>query len=128
MASRIIASKLQTTDRAMIRWICGVKVKDRVRSDVLLQKLMIPCITEVCRANRLRCFGHVERSNSWIKRCTEMVVDGNVRPGGQRKKWISVVNQGMEVVGVKIEDAQDRTKWRHEIHKQVRKNYHTNST
>ena len=121
-------SKLQTTDRAMIRWICGVKVKDRVRSDVLLQKLMIPCITDVCQANRLRWFGHVERSNSWIKRCTEMVVDGNVRPGGQRKKWRSVVNQDMKVVGVKIEDAQDRTKWRHEIHKRVRKNYHSTST
>ena len=57
-----------------------------------------------------------------------MVVDGNVRPGGQRKKWRSVVNQDMKVVGVKIEDAQDRTKWRHEIHKRVRKNYHSTST
>ena len=38
-------NKLQTTDRAMIRWICGVKIK------ALLSKLKIPCMVEVCRLN-----------------------------------------------------------------------------
>ena len=84
----------------MIRWICGVKIKDRIRPDVLLQKLKIPCVVERCRVNKLRWFGHVERSRGWIKKCTEMMVDGNVRPGGQKKKWRTVVREDLKLMGI----------------------------
>ena len=123
-------SKLQKTDRAMIRWIWGVKLKDRVSSEVLLQKLKIPSVVELCRLNRLRWFGHVERSQSWIKRCTEMVVEGNVKAGGQKKKWRNVVNQDLKLMGILSEVTEDRSKWREMIHQRVRRNmnYQNSST
>ena len=52
--------KLQRADRSMIRWICGVKLKDRIHSSVLLEKLKIPDLLEQCCLNRLRWYqgGH----------------------------------------------------------------------
>ena len=114
------SSKLQKIDRAMIRWICHVKLKDRVRSDILLGKLGIPDIIEVCRVNRLRWFGHVERNSGWTKKCTEMVVEGKTRLGGQRKKWRTVVEEDLKLMAIPVEVTRDRKEWRREIHKRVR--------
>ena len=122
-------NKLQKTDRAMIRWICGVKLKDRVSSDVLLQKLKIPSVVELCRLNRLRWFGHVDRSQTWIKKCTEMTVEGNAKAGGQKKKWRTLVNQDLKLMGITSDATKDRSKWRERIHQRVRKeNYQNTST
>ena len=60
-------SKLQSVDRSMMRWICGVKLKDRINSHVLLEKLKIPDLVEQCRLNRLRWYGHVERSEAGFR-------------------------------------------------------------
>ena len=112
--------KLQKTDRAMIRWICGVKLKDRVRSDILLDRLKIPDITETCRANRLRWFGHVQRNTGWTKRCTEMVVDGKTRLGGQKKRWRTLINEDLKLMSIPVEMTKERKEWRRAIHKRVR--------
>ena len=95
--------KIRKTDRAMIRWICRVKLKDRLRSDILLDRLRIPDITEVCRRNRLRWYGHVQRNTGWTKRCTELMIEGVSRRGGPRKKWQSLVDDDMKLMGRRIQ-------------------------
>ena len=113
----------------MIRWICGVKLKDRESSDVLLQKLKIPSVVELRRLNRLRWFGHVDRSQTWIKKCTEMMVEGNAKAGGQKKKWRTLVNQDLKLMGIPSDATKDQSKWRERIHQRVRKeNYQNTST
>ena len=111
--------KLQRTDRSMIRWICGVKLKDRVNSSLLLERLKIPDLLEQCRLNRLRWYGHVERSDGWIKKVTEMVVEGNARPGRGKKRWSKVVDEDMRLMGLTKAEAQDRTEWRTKIHSRI---------
>jgi hypothetical protein len=56
-------SKLETTDMRMIRWMCGVSLRDRpkVHSEDLRDWVGVEPIGEVCRSYRLRWFGHVER-------------------------------------------------------------------
>lgn len=117
--------KLQRTDRSMIRWICGVKLKDRVNSSLLLRKLKIPDLLEQCRLNRLRWYGHVERSDGWIKKVTEMVVEGNARPGGGKKRWSKVVDEDMRLMGLTKAEAHDRTEWRAKIHSRINRNSST---
>ena len=77
-------ARLQRNDRAMIRWICNVKSDQiqQVRSEVLLH---IPSLEQLLRANRLRWFGHVERSDAWIKKCRDMQVE-NCRRGRLTQK------------------------------------------
>ena len=45
----------------MMRWMCGVSLKDRKRSEVLYSLLGVQSVDEVARRGRLRWFGHVER-------------------------------------------------------------------
>ena len=101
-------SKLQSTDRSMMRWICGVKLKDQVNSCVLLEKLKIPDLVEQCRLNRLRWYGHVERSDGWIKKVTEVNGEGRSRPGGGKKHWSKVITEDMRLMGFTKAEAQNR--------------------
>ena len=58
------AKNLQSLGRAermMMRWMCGVSLKDRKRSEVFYGLLGVQSVAEVARRGRLRWFGHVER-------------------------------------------------------------------
>ena len=45
----------------MVRWMCGVSLKDRKHSVDLYSLLGVQSVDEVVRRGRLRWFGHVER-------------------------------------------------------------------
>ena len=47
----------------MVQKMCGVSLKDRKRSDVLLSRLGIECVEDKIQRARLRWFGHVERND-----------------------------------------------------------------
>ena len=53
---------MRRNDCAMICWICNVKAKDEVSSDSNLSMLGIQDLVIMLRTNRMRWFGHVERS------------------------------------------------------------------
>ena len=52
---------LERTERMMVRWMCGVSLKDRKRSVDLYSLLGVQSVDELVRRGRLRWFGHVER-------------------------------------------------------------------
>ena len=54
----------------MIRWMCGVTLKDRCKSEDLRERLNIEDVADVVRKSRLGWFGHLERKDegdSWQK-------------------------------------------------------------
>ena len=54
---------LERTERMMVRWMCGVSLKDTKRSVDLYSLLGVESVAEEVRCGRLRWFGHVERKN-----------------------------------------------------------------
>jgi len=54
----------------MVRWMCGVKLKDRLSSKELRERLGVDDIALVLQQNRLRWYGHVLRKNDddWVKK------------------------------------------------------------
>ena len=54
---------LKRTERMMVRWMCGVSLKDRKRSVDLYSLLGVQSVNEVVRRGRLRWFGHVEHKS-----------------------------------------------------------------
>jgi len=50
----------------MVRWMCNVKVKDRVSSKELRERLGIDDIILILQQNRLRWYGHVLRKEDTI--------------------------------------------------------------
>ena len=79
---------LQRAEVRMVRWMCGVKWKDRI-SNKELREARIVDITSLLQQNRLRWYGHVLRKddNNWVKKCMEYEVVGS-RPRGRPKRTL----------------------------------------
>jgi len=48
----------------MVRWMCGIKVQDRVPSKGLIERLGLDDVIWVLQQNRLRWYGHVRGEDS----------------------------------------------------------------
>jgi len=109
--------RLERTERMMIRWMCGVSLKDRKTNEELLGRLGIECVSEVVRHGRLRWFGHVERKSDadWVKTCRELQVEGVKGRGRGRKTWYECVEEDMRECGLTRGMAQDRVVWKNGI-------------
>ena len=105
---------LQRAEMRMVRWMCGVKLKYRLPSKELRERLGVDDIALVLQQNRLRWYGHVLRKDDedWVKKCMEHEVEGS-RPSGRPKKtWKEVVREDCQARKLNKEDAMDRCKWR----------------
>ena len=73
----------ERTEKMMVRWMCGVTLKNRITSEELRNRLSIEAVTEIVRRGRLRWFGHVERKadDDWVKKCSKVEVVGKVGRG-----------------------------------------------
>ena len=78
---------LQRAEMRMVKWMCGVKLKDRLPSKELRERLGIDDIALVLQQNRLRWY--VLRKDDWVKKCMEYEV-GGPRP---KRTWREVVRE-----------------------------------
>src|SRR3989442_13507492 len=112
---KIDLQRLLRTENKMIRWMSGVTLKDRRTCDELRQGLGIESVDRVVSRGRLRCYGHVELKNDddWVSKCRNLEVVGGTRKGRGKKRWIECVATDMDMkkIGLKKEDAQNRSLW-----------------
>ena len=104
----------KTLLRHWVRWMCGVSLKDRKRSEDLCNLLGINCVADVVRRGRLRWFGHLECKSvdDWVSSCRRLVVEGARGQGRSRKTWEQCVKDDMELLGLHSERAIFRDVWR----------------
>jgi len=105
---------LQRAEMRMVRWMCGVKLKDRLLSKELRERLGVDDIPLVLQQNRLRWYGHVLRKDDddWEKKCMEYEVEGPRPRRRPRRTSREVVREDSQACKLKKEDAMDRCKWR----------------
>jgi len=99
---------LQRAEMRMVRWMCGVKLKDGFPSKELRERLGIDDITLVLQQNKLQWYGHVlqKENDDLVKKCMEYELKGP-RPRGRTKRiWTEIV--GKDCHARKL----DRRKWR----------------
>ena len=101
-------------EMSMIRWMCGVKLNERMKSEELRELLGVESVNLMIKKSRLRWFGHVERNddNDWVKRCITWEVERIRQRGRQKKTWWDCVKNDIESLGLSQKDAQSRNKWR----------------
>ena len=109
--------RLQRAKRMMVRWMCGVTLKDRIASEELLRRVGVESVSLLVRRGRLRWFGHVERKpvDDWVKNCQELDVDGKAGRGRSRKTWLECVRGDLKDFGLKVTDTKDKDNWRKEV-------------
>ncbi|MEW8547293.1 MAG: hypothetical protein AB2693_27615, partial [Candidatus Thiodiazotropha sp.] len=96
----------------MIRWMCNVKAKDEASSDLLLSMLGIQDLDVVLRTSRMRWFGHVEHSASWISEVWKLEKDAEKRPGRPKKTWEELLVNNRKKLGMVSTDPQNRLEWK----------------
>jgi len=81
--------KMNCTEMSTIRWMCGVKLNEREKSEEPRELLGLEPVSLMIIKSRLRWFGHVERKydNNWVKRIRGKLKeldrhDAGKRPGG----------------------------------------------
>jgi len=55
--------KMNRTEMNMSRWMCGVKLNERKKSEELRERLRLEPVSLMIKKSRLRWFGHVERKD-----------------------------------------------------------------
>jgi len=83
---------LQRAEMRMVRWTFGVKLKDRLPSKELRERLGVDDIALILQQNRLHWYGHVLRKDDdWVKKCMEYEVEGSRPRGRPKRTWKEVV-------------------------------------
>ena len=91
--------------------MCGIKLKYRLPSKELREKLGVDIIALVVQQNRLRWYGDVLRKadDDWVKKCMEYEVEGPGPRGRPKRTWREVVRD-CQARKLNKEDAMDRCK------------------
>jgi len=105
---------LQRAEMRMVRWMCNVKVKNRVPSKELRERLGIDDIILILQQNRLWRYGHVlwKEDTDWVKKCMEYEVEGSRPRGRPKRTWKEVVQKDCQPRSLNREDAMDRSRWK----------------
>ena len=111
--------RLLRNEWAMLRWILRVRAVDDVSLHDMYSRLSLQPLESGLRINRLRWYGHVEKSEGWIKRCNEIAVTGCQGRGRPRKSWKESVTDDLRLWNIDpnmVHDRPKRKKWTKDSH------------
>ncbi|KAG5589623.1 hypothetical protein H5410_040137 [Solanum commersonii] len=71
--------KMHVTEMMMLRWMCGRTKIDKIRNDVIWEKVGVAFMADKMRKTRLRLFGIVQRrcTDAPMRRCKRLDVGGH---------------------------------------------------
>ena len=100
--SKYILDLFESTEMRMLRWMMGVSLKDKMRSEDLRRHAGVENIHKVMRRNRLRWYGHVQRKEDgdWVKKCMNIEFDGTRGAGRPRNTWRATVREDMKAMNI----------------------------
>ena len=106
---------LRRTERAVVRSMCGVKLEDGKKMEELMEMLGLKeTLNRMAKANGVTWYGHVIRRDdeNILKKVMMLEVNGQRKRGRTKLTWRRQVEESVKKVGLKIEEAGDRTRWR----------------
>ena len=102
--------KLQTFENHIMRWMCNIKLNDRVRIQRLRSLTKLPSIIKTVKVRKLKYFGHLKRSRNPVKHVFEGMVEGARRRGRPQRRWREDIfdwtNLTMQQINVAVNDRQ----------------------
>ncbi|KAF7697762.1 hypothetical protein HF521_004272, partial [Silurus meridionalis] len=109
--------ELEVAELKILRCSLGVTTMDRIRNEFIRGTAHVGCFGDKVREVRLRWFGHVQRRDMGYisRRMLRMEPPGRRKRGRPRRRFMDVVKEDMQAVGVKEADVEDRGVWRRMI-------------
>ncbi|KAG5614626.1 hypothetical protein H5410_014450 [Solanum commersonii] len=110
--------KMHVAEMRMLRWMCGHTRSDKIRNEVIREKVGVTSVVDKLREVRLKWFGHVKRrgTDAPVRRCEGLVVEGTRRGRGRPKKyWGEVIRQDLAQLHLTEDMTLDRKEWRSRI-------------
>ncbi|KAK3508146.1 hypothetical protein QTP70_015345 [Hemibagrus guttatus] len=110
-------SELEVAELKMLRFSLGVTRLDRIRNEYIRGTAHVGRLGDKVREARLRWFGHVQRRESEYigRRMLDMKLPGRRQRGRPKRRYMDGINEDMKIVGARVEDAEDRDRWREMI-------------
>ena len=107
----------------MIRWMCGISLKDRRTNEELRRLVGVEPITTFIRSAIQRWYGNVMRKGDedWAKKCMGYRVEGRRPVERPRKTWLESVEADRAKLEIDKEDVHDQSKWRRNVNVMKRK-------
>ncbi|KAF7706915.1 hypothetical protein C0J45_4443, partial [Silurus meridionalis] len=107
-------AELEVAELKMLRFSLGLMRMDKIRNEFIRGTAHVGCFGDKMREARLRWFGRVQRRDMGYigRRMLRMEPPGRRKRGRPRRRFIDVVREDMQVVGVKEADVEDRGVWR----------------
>ena len=111
----VIRKCLLRNEWAMLHWMCKVKAEDDVSLHDMYSRLSLQPLKSRLRINHLRWYGHVERSEDWIKHCTQINVSGCQGRGRPCKSWKESAADNLCLWNIAPNMVHDRSKWKNAL-------------
>ena len=110
-------ARLCVVEHYIIRMMCGVKLINRLSTDVSQDRVGIVVKIKDIIQSHLWWYGHVIHwhINSQICKVTQLEMTGERKKGWPRKFWEECVKKDLEWYGLRREDAYNQEKWWEQI-------------
>ena len=106
--------EMEVAEMKMLRFAMGVTRKDKIRNEYIRGTVKVERWGMKMREGRLRWYGNVmRRDQEYVgRKMMEMELPGKRRRGRPKRRFLDVVKEDMEKVGVKETDVESSTVWR----------------
>ncbi len=107
---RAQVKKLEVAEMRMLRFMCGVTKKDRVRNERIRGATKVCEISKKLQESRLRWFGHVKRRGEEYvgKIVMKMEAEGMRKRGRPRRRWVDCIKEELKAKRLTEEEAVNR--------------------
>ena len=106
--------KINVAEMKMLRWMCGVTRKDRIRNEKNRGTLKVGEISSKMQERRLNWYGQVmRREENYVgKRVIEMEVPGKRKRGGPKLRWKDRLKADMIEKNLIEQQVMNRNEWK----------------
>ena len=111
------ASRIEVNEMRMLRWMCGVTRKDKIRNEHIRGTTKVAQSSRKITERRLKWYGHVMRmeEDHLVKRVMTKAIPGKRKRGRPKTRWKDVCKRDMQTVGLREGDEGDRAYWKEMI-------------
>ena len=110
-------SRIEVNEMRMLRWMCGVTRKDKIRNEHIRGTTKIVQASRKITERRLKWYGHVMRmeEDHVVRRVMTNAIPGKRKRGRPKTRWKDVCKRDMQTVGLREGDEGDRAYWKETI-------------